>query len=259
MLSRIQTILGSRRMLLWASLAAFLLTLPSLFTGLSCDDYALRTVMLQQKNIPGVPASVCDAYAFVENDADIIRKGRETGLYPWWMPDEFQIAFLRPLACLTHWVDFVFFNEASWLMHLHSILWYALLGCVIALAYRRFISTPWVAGLAAFMYVADEARAVGVGWLAGRSHILAAIIGILVLLAHDRWRRNNWKPGAVFAVFWLGLASLLQNQPFLSAHIFFPMQCLLTGEDWLFVWQHLFHMELLSYYGVCYITVWAIM
>jgi len=90
-------------------------------------------------------------------------------------------------------------------MHLHSILWYALLGCVIALAYRRFISTPWVAGLAAFMYVADEARAVGVGWLAGRSHILAAIIGILVLLAHDRWRRNNWKPGAVFAVFWLGL------------------------------------------------------
>ena len=61
-------------------------------------------------------------------------------------------------------------------MHLHSILWYAVLGSVVALAFRRFITVPWVAGLATFMYVADETRAIGVGWLARRSTILATII-----------------------------------------------------------------------------------
>jgi len=173
------------------------------WTGLVCDDYGIRAVVLQQNNIPGVPSSVCDAYNFVSGNTEIIRKARETGLYPWWMPDEFQLSFWRPLACLTHWIDFVFFAESPGLMHLHSILWYAVLGSVVALAFRRFITVPWVAGLAAFMYVADETRAIGVGWLAGRSTILATIIGLLVLLAHDRWRRSNWKPGAVLAVLWL--------------------------------------------------------
>jgi len=199
MFSRIRTVFGHRYILSGIIFSALILTLPSLWNGICCDDYFIRGTVLQQENIPGTPASAWDAFAFVKVDPEIIRRGRETGLYPWWMPDEFQMAFWRPLACLTHWLDFRFFAEFPWLMHFHNILWYALLAYVVTLAFRRFIPVSWVAGLAAFMYVADEARGVGVGWLAGRSAILATILGLLVLLAHDRWRRSRWKPGAVLA------------------------------------------------------------
>ena len=90
MLSRLQIVLGSHKMLLWTALTAFVLTLPSLWTGLVCDDYELRSVVLQQNNIPGAPSSVCDAYSFVSGNTEIIRKARKTRLYPWWMPDESQ-------------------------------------------------------------------------------------------------------------------------------------------------------------------------
>lgn len=208
MYSRIQAIFGSRYILFWVVLSAFVLTLPSLWTGLSCDDYTIRSVLLGQRDYPGLPVSVFDAYNFVNGNPEVIAEARETGYYPWWTPDEFQISFWRPLGCLTHWLDFRYFDKFPWLMHLHSLLWYALLAGVVVRAFQRFIPVPWVAGLAAFLYVADEARSIGVGWLCGRSMIISAIIGLLVLMAHDRWRREKWRPGLFLAVFWLILGLL---------------------------------------------------
>ena len=47
----------------------------------------------------------------------------------------------------------------------------------------------------------------GVAWIAGRNTVVTAFFVATTLLAHDRWRRNAWAPGAWLVP--LSLASAL--------------------------------------------------
>ena len=199
--------------------SSFLLLLPSVFTGLSADDYFLRSITLQHHFAPNLPDSQLDAFIFVQNDNMGMRQWIEKGILPWWTHPKIQIAFWRPLSALTHWLDFKFYPGAPWLMHIHNILWYGLLSMLVLFFYRRFFLAYWraplptdriilVAGLAALMYAADDARGLGVGWISNRNASIAAIFAIAALLLHDRWRQQGWTAGAVFAPFSLGLGLL---------------------------------------------------
>ena len=53
---------------------AVILLLPSVFTGLSADDYCLRAITLQDHAVPKLPDSPLDAFAFVRNDAEGLRQ-----------------------------------------------------------------------------------------------------------------------------------------------------------------------------------------
>jgi hypothetical protein len=85
------------------------------------------------------------------------------------------------------------------MMHVHSILWYALLVFMTGLLYRRFLVPVWAAGLATMFYALDYSHAVGVGMLCGRSAVIAAVFGFLTLLGHDSWRRSSLKIYSVLA------------------------------------------------------------
>jgi len=210
MISRIQTWLGKREILFWAALAAFVLTIPSLFVGFSGDDYYIQSVMLEvNTDMPGIAKAPFDAFLFVKGDLQATRQLIELGFLPWWTYPNLKLAFWRPFSSLAHWIDFKLFPESAWLMHLHSMAWYVLLGIVITLLYRRFMVPNWVAGFAALLYVADDAHGIAIGWLANRNALMAAVFGFLVLLMHDKWRRDCWKPGpwVAFTCFILALLS----------------------------------------------------
>jgi hypothetical protein len=63
-----------------------------------------------------------------------------------------------------------------------------------------------VAGLAALLYMLDDARAVPAVWLANRNALTATVFGVLCLWAHDRWRRGAWRPGATLGPLLLALS-----------------------------------------------------
>ena len=84
-------------------------------------------------------------------------------------------------------------------MLLQNVLWLALLLALVWRFYRRFIDIRWLAVLALALYAVDDARGPAVGWIAGRNALIAPVLAIPALLAHDRWRRNGWQTGA-----WLG-------------------------------------------------------
>src|SRR5437879_2213784 len=96
-------------------------------------------------------------------------------------------------------------------MHLHSTLWMALLAIVVAAFYRRIFGATWTAGLAAILYAIDDGHGFTVGWLANRCSVMATTFGIAALVAHDRWRRNAWRPGAVLGPLAL-VAALLSSE-----------------------------------------------
>ena len=187
---RLVALLESPRLPLWMALLAVLLCLPSLAGGLAMDDHGLVQLMAE-----GVPA--WDLFDFTRfGDTAALR---ERGFLGWWASDDFAIAFMRPLASLSHSLDFALWPGTPWAMHAHNVLLYGLLCGLVAGLYRRLGTSALVAGLAALLFVVDDTHAQTAGWISGRNAVLAAIPAFAALWAHHRWRAEGWRHGA-----WLG-------------------------------------------------------
>ena len=96
---------------------------------------------------------------------------------------------------------------------------------VLAALYRRF-HAPWIAHLALVLYAVDDARGWVVGWTANRNALVAATLAFAALIAHDRARRDGWRPGtwlapALFGAALLGGEAALALTGYLLAHALF--------------------------------------
>jgi len=173
--------------------AACILGLPSIFSGLCLDDYFTRAVVVQSDSLPDfLHRSPLDGFSFTKrNDPGAMRAGIEYGVWPWWTSPEYKICFCRPLPSLIHWLEYTLIKDAYWALHLHSIIWYALLVLGAAWAYRRFLSPPWIAGMAALLYALDSGHALALAYLNNRYAIISALVSLLILVCYDSWRRNQ--------------------------------------------------------------------
>jgi len=152
----------------------------------------------------------------VDGDEGLIRRAIEEGRIPWWTHPKLKLAFLRPVTSITHWIDFRIWPNQPWLMHVQSLLWFA--GAIIAAAllYRRLLVPAWVAGLASLLFAVDDAHGMPAVWLANRNASIGVLFGVVALTAHDRWRRDGWRPGAFVAPLAL-LLGLLAGEIALAA------------------------------------------
>ena len=177
-----------------AALAVALL-LPSLGNGLVVDDHIHRFIVQGNTDFPW-PQSWFDLFALYPDDPHFAQAAIAHGFAPWWMSEGMQLTFWRPLSSLTHALDYSVWPDTPWLMHLHSLAWLFALICVVAVAYRRFLGPGSVALVAVALYALDDARIFPATWLANRNAMMAGLVGFGVLIFHDRWRREGWKPGA---------------------------------------------------------------
>jgi hypothetical protein len=167
-----------------------------------------------------------------------------------------RLAFFRPLAGLTHWLDYQLWPEVPALMHLHSLAWLGAIVAVATLFYRRMLGAVWIAGLAALLFAVDDAHGFPAAWLANRNALIGVFFGLLTLIAHDRWRRDGWWMGAVLAppAFLLGLLSkesAVATGAYLVAYALFLdrgtwaarlgslVPCTVTGVIWWVVYKEL--------------------
>ena len=165
---------------------ALLLCLPSLTGGLALDDHVLAHHLAR-----GAPW--WDLFSFVEPEQ--IPAFMERGTLGWWADPELKMHFFRPVSSATHALDFTLWPGSPWVMHLISALCYAAVVVVAGGLYRRWLGATAVAGLAALVFAVDAAHGQTVGWLATRNTLLATGLGFGALWAHDRWRREGWRPG----------------------------------------------------------------
>lgn len=195
---------GVRRILpVVIPLVGVLLTLPSVFMGFAQDDNFFLVLFKGKPGLTELKTGTLSTFSFGSGDVAANQVLFDRGILPWWTVPDWQVAFWRPLASLSHWVDFQLFGEHAWLMHLHSLLAYALTIAVAFQLYKRFIALSWVAALAALLFAADAAHGVPVGWLANRNAVYSAGFGLLALLLHDHARRlKTASPGAATAQCW---------------------------------------------------------
>ena len=221
-----RTWLEHRRLPIALAILALLLTLPSLWTGLIADDYYHRIRLLGWSKFPELSRSPLELFTFADGDPERTGRLMDIGVWPWWTLPELRVAFFRPIAAATHWLDYQLWPDRPAFMHAHSVLWFAGLIGATAVLYRRFMGFTVLAGLAALLYAIDDARGMPVGFLANRNALIAAVFGVLAIITHDRWRRGGWRIGAVVAPSLLA-ASLLSAEiglgalAYLLAHVLF--------------------------------------
>jgi hypothetical protein len=157
-----------------------------------------------------LPAALMNLFSWIGPEVDCA-KLIDYGIAPWWTSDGLAQSFWRPLAALTHWVDYHLWPESAALMHAHSLLWFGAAILVVTLLFRQLIEPAWIAGLAALLYTLDENYYFPVAWIANRNVLLSLFFAILALLAHHRWRRHNSRVSAALSPFCL-LLSLLSAE-----------------------------------------------
>lgn len=196
--ARLRRLLEAPRLPLGLAAIAVLLCAPSLRLGLQADDHYLRMALSDPPLAPEWSRSPTRLFGFFDREATV-RHALETGVVPWWTNPGLRLAFFRPLAGVTHWVDFRWWPDHPWLMHLHSLLWFGATIVVASILYRRLMGSGWVAGLAALVFALDDAHASPAAWLANRNAVLGTLFGLIALGGHDRWRREGWRPGLLLA------------------------------------------------------------
>jgi hypothetical protein len=175
---------------------ALVVLLPTVWSGLSVDDFFHRLVVEHKL---GVTIARFDIFDFISSNPARRTRFTELGIYPWWMGPHTQVSYWRPLAALTHFVDYALWPRAAWLMHLENLAWYGALILACAALYRRFFPAPWLAAFAGALYAFDHAHAGPAAWVANRGAIMSALFGVLALIAHDRWRARGSRTRAFAA------------------------------------------------------------
>jgi len=223
-------LLTHRRLPFLIAILAILLTLPSLKAGWLVDDYHHKLLMSDYEGIVKFLDSPLDMFNFLDGDPEHVAERIDYGILPWWTYDKIKAAFWRPLASLTHWLDYIFWPDMPHLMHAHSIVLYGVLAMVVAFLYRRFATIGWAAGLAAILYAVDDAHGTTVGWLSNRNAVLAALFGVLALIVHDRWRRKDWRLGIALGPLLLA-ASLLSAEAGIATCAYLAAYALFMDRD----------------------------
>lgn len=197
-LTRLAAVLAHPRWPWIAALVGALLAAPALGAGLQLDDHLHRFLVGLHVRGEGL-GPWWDLYAAAEGDPALTRARMDVGFSPWWTLPELRLRFLRPVSAATHYVEYAAWPDAVWLMHAQSLAWYAGLVVGVGALLRRWLGPTWVAGLGTLFFAIDDAHATPVGWIAQRNALVSGVLVVLVLVVHDRARRDGWRPGA-----WLG-------------------------------------------------------
>ncbi|HTU60749.1 MAG TPA: hypothetical protein VMF89_19990, partial [Polyangiales bacterium] len=120
-----------------------------------------------------------------------ILAARASGMSPWWLDLEYHQRFLRPLSSLSLALDFRLFPDSAWPLHLENAVLHAAIVLVVAALYRGLGLSPAHLGLATFFFAMQAAQSMTIGWISGRSTMLATLFGLLAVQLHLTYLRTR--------------------------------------------------------------------
>ena len=259
------------------ALTAIVVSLPALRTGLLNDDYYQHALLagssesldrlaragLMPDGAGHLSTALSHQFATVDPERNL-QQLKAYGTLPWWTSDNLRVAFWRPLTSFTHWMDYRLLPNSIALMHLHSILWFAVAVFAVSVLYRRIaeaqisdlrsriepgstnpsseIVSPrtsirgrnpqWIAGLAALMYLLADSSYFPTMWLANRNALISLFFGLLTLILHDRRRTAGGRLNLVGAPTCLLLALLSAEAGTATLAYLFAYEIVLRRERW---------------------------
>lgn len=189
------------------ALLGTLMVLPTLNTGLIGDDFMFRSRLTGQ-TIQSHPGSFFGLFTFADGQTEHVQHLKDIGQIPWWAADNARMSFWRPLAELTHWLDYQLWPNSPAMMHVHSLLWYALLICLLGRLYRTLDPDFLRGGVATLIFSLSAVHLMTVIWLAARNQLMAACLLVITLQFFHQWRQGLGRRHGVFAMVSLVLGLL---------------------------------------------------
>lgn len=118
-------------------------------------------------------------------------------------------AFVHPLGASSQALDLLLWRKTQLAMHLHSLVWLALLLTIARRTYLTLSEKPFIAAVAPAMFAIGSAHGISTGWLSSREALLGCALGIASLLSHHLHRIGQGERYAPLAwtYFVLGLWS----------------------------------------------------
>lgn len=160
---------------------------PTLHDGLFADDYVAMAIM---EGKFAAPRKFLDLFNFADGTAEDVRALRRLGSLPWWAPDDYRIAFMRPLSSAAWYFDRAVFGSSYGGYHAHSLLVFFALVASASFLYRSLFSSS-VALFATLVFAVDDSLQFPVLWLSNRGGIYALWLGTLALYAHLKFREQK--------------------------------------------------------------------
>lgn len=186
----LRTVFGARLATPRILAFAIALALPSLFAGLAADDY-IHLAMYQGYLPKPADASLFGLFSFLTGNASENERLVDIGYLPWWSAPDLHVTFYRPFSELSHALDYRLWPASPALMHLHSVIWFALLLLTAAGVYTRISGPGRVRNLASYVYAVSALHATTVGWIANRNALVAGALGLACVLCHASWRSQQ--------------------------------------------------------------------
>ncbi len=210
-----------------AAIIGMALSLPSLTSGLIADDFFHWEVLTGRFNNDH-PGALLGLFSFADGNPERAHEFMAKGIYPWWTADTVRLSFWRPLAELTHWIDYRLWPDSPMLMHAQNIVWYGALIVVLGIWLRAIDNNKTRAGLATLIYAISAMHGTAVGWIANRNALIAVFFSVLCLIGFHHACQNRHSRRRRYVLYGISLAafslSLLAGEsaiavtPFLFAY-----------------------------------------
>jgi hypothetical protein len=160
---------------------------PTLHDGLFADDYIALAIM---EGKFAAPRALLDLFNFANGSPEDVRALRRLGSLPWWAPDDYRIAFMRPLSSAAWYFDHWLFGRNYGHYHAHSLVVLFALVLSATFLYRRLFPAG-VALFATLLFAVDDSLQLPVLWLSNRGGLYALFFGTLALHAHLQFREGG--------------------------------------------------------------------
>lgn len=166
--------------------------------GLYSDDFLHRSLLIDHK-LSSFEASM-ELFRFTYPGHPLTQEFRELGVIPWWSDPELKVAFWRPLAALSHWLDYQLWPNIPSLMHWHSLL-YFFIACYFLLRFLEKLNIPKALPyLTLLIFMVDIKHLFPLFWLANRNQVMAICFSIMALYFHHLWRSESDKGNRSFLI-----------------------------------------------------------
>ncbi len=205
----------------WAALLLVFVLLshvPSASVELKTDDFLQHAMLVGNDQLASLGFATAkdkplltrwaDAFHFFNSEYGTIAPQRDFGNLPWWSIEQGKMHPFRPLAALTHWLDYEIFNTNPWVIHGQSLLYFMFFAGAALLWYRRLTADTGVIVLATALLVFDLSMSGNWNWVAARNAYLGLALGITSLVFYTRWRETGSLLCCGLSLLFFGLALL---------------------------------------------------
>lgn len=176
------------------------------------DDFIQRayaigsSALSQQGLLTGIESN--NVLSFVKNQFNFFDPAtsnyqalKEFGILPWWSEDGITLHFFRPLASLTHFIEYQLYPDSPRIMHLFDLAWYALGLLALYKLYQRLELPKTIITLALLLFILNINMFHVITWIASRSMLMVVASGVFCLYCYHRGVKEiTW--------YWLSLAAL---------------------------------------------------